>query len=66
LLIAEFQCDVEYIGQREALLGVLPLKETGQIHAGNALRLDWLKICPPVARRMVEDKTSPGRRGGFC
>jgi N-6 DNA Methylase len=55
LLIAEFQCDVEYIGQREALLGVLPLKETGQIHAGNALRMDWLKICPPVARKMVEE-----------
>ena len=50
LLIAEFQCDVRLIGQQEALIDVLPLKKTGQIHTGNALRLDWLKVCPPAIK----------------
>jgi N-6 DNA Methylase len=48
LLIAEFQCDVRMIGQQEARSLVLPLKKTGQITCGNALRLDWLQICPPA------------------
>jgi hypothetical protein len=47
LLIAEFQCNVRFIGQREACLDVLPLHDTGQIVNGNALRLDWLKVCQP-------------------
>jgi len=48
LLIAEFQCDVRLIGQKEAKALVLPLKKTGQIHQGNALRLDWFEVCPPT------------------
>ncbi len=48
LLIAEFQSDVRLIGQKEAKALVLPLKQTGQIHQGNALRMDWLKVCPPT------------------
>ncbi len=48
LLIAEFQCDVRLIGQKEAKALVLPLKKTGQIHQGNALRRDWLEVCPPT------------------
>jgi hypothetical protein len=48
LLIAEFQCDARLIGQKEAWRNVLPLHRTGQIHAGNALRMEWLKICPPA------------------
>jgi len=48
LLIAEFQCDVRLIGQKEAKALVLPLKKTGQIHQANALVVDWLKICPPI------------------
>ncbi|MCF6257359.1 MAG: N-6 DNA methylase [Gammaproteobacteria bacterium] len=52
LLIAEFQCDVRLIGQKEAKALVLPLKKTGQIHQGNALRMDWLEVCPPT--KLVE------------
>jgi hypothetical protein len=48
LLIAEFQCNVRFIGQREACLDVLPLHDTGRIVNGNALRLDWTKVCPPT------------------
>lgn len=47
LLIAEFQCDIRMIGQREAKALCLPLKKTGQIYQGNALLQDWLEICSP-------------------
>lgn len=46
LLIAEFQCDVRFIGQKEAKALVLPLKKTGEIRQGNALRIDWESVCP--------------------
>lgn len=48
LIIAEFQCDVLYRGQQEALSKVLPLDSQNWITCGNALRLDWLAICPPT------------------
>ncbi|GAW34988.1 hypothetical protein RA2_02046 [Roseovarius sp. A-2] len=48
LLIAEFQCDVRFIGQAEARALVLPLHATGNIRQGNALRIDWEEVCPPV------------------
>jgi hypothetical protein len=47
LIIAEFQCDVLYRGQKEALAEFLPLNAENWITCGNALRLDWLLICPP-------------------
>ena len=48
LVIAEYQCDVLYRGQREALAEFLPLDAMNWITCGNALRLDWLKLCPPT------------------
>jgi len=48
LIIAEFQCDVLYRGQKEALAEFLPLDAHNWITCGNALRLDWLTICPPA------------------
>ena len=48
LIIAEYQCDVLYRGQREALKDFLPLDAMNWITCGNALRLDWLKLCPPT------------------
>ena len=48
LIIAEFQCDVLYRGQKEALQNFLPLDAENWITSGNALRLDWLSICPPT------------------
>ena len=47
LVIAEFQCDVLYRGQRLALAEFLPLRDENWITCGNALRLDWLSVCPP-------------------
>jgi hypothetical protein len=48
LIIAEFQCDVLYRGQKDALAEFLPLDTQNWIVCGNALRLDWLNICPPT------------------
>lgn len=48
LIIAEYQCDVTYRGQKEALAEFLPLDAMNWITCGNALSLDWLSICPPT------------------
>jgi hypothetical protein len=44
LIIAEYQCDVRYLGQKEALAEFLPLNTQNWITCGNALRLDWLSL----------------------
>jgi len=48
LIIAEFQCDVLYRGQKDALAEFLPLDAQNWIICGNALRLDWLSVCHPT------------------
>ena len=48
LIIAEYQCDVLYRGQQEALTEFLPLDAMNWITCGNALRVSWLDICPPT------------------
>jgi type II restriction/modification system DNA methylase subunit YeeA len=48
LVIAEYQCDVLYRGQKLALAEFLPLSNENWITCGNALRLDWLSVCPPT------------------
>ncbi|MDO3384924.1 lactate dehydrogenase [Gilvimarinus sp. SDUM040013] len=48
LIIAEYQCDVLYRGQQDALAEFLPLDSQNWITCGNALRLDWLSVCPPT------------------
>lgn len=63
LLIAEFQCNVRHIGQREACLDVLPLHDTGKIITGNALRLDWADVCPPTKRACAVEEDLGGPTG---
>lgn len=48
LIIAEYQSDVLYRGQKLALAEFLPLDAANWIVCGNALRLDWLSVCPPT------------------
>jgi hypothetical protein len=48
LVIAEYQCDVLYRGQKLALAEFLPLRVENWITCGNALRLDWLSVCRPT------------------
>jgi len=43
-----YQCDVLYRGQKDALAEFLPLNSVNWITCGNALRLDWLTVCPPT------------------
>jgi hypothetical protein len=50
LIIAEYQCDVLYRGERLALAEFLPLQKANWITCGNALRLDWLGVCPPTGK----------------
>lgn len=46
LIIAEYQCDVRYRGERLALAEFLPLDGDNWITCGNALEIDWHKIFP--------------------
>lgn len=47
LVIAEYQCNVQYLGPMQARMAFLPLANDNWITCGNALRLDWSAICPP-------------------
>ena len=47
LVIAEYQANVLYLGEQQARLVFLPLSSENWITCGNALRLDWLTVCPP-------------------
>ncbi len=46
LIIAEYQCNVLYIGQMLALQEFLPLEAENWIVCGNALNLEWTSVCP--------------------
>ncbi|KIN66226.1 putative DNA methylase [Sulfitobacter noctilucicola] len=50
LIIAEYQCDVLYRGPKVARDTFLPLDAQNWITQGNALRLDWLDVCPPTGK----------------
>ena len=63
LLIAEFQADCLYLSQQEARAMVLPLHRTGQIKVGNALRENWLEVCPPMQRALAEEQDFGGPTG---
>ncbi len=52
LIIAEFQCDVLYRGQKLALAEFLPLNAENWITCGNALRLDWVSFSPSTGREV--------------
>jgi hypothetical protein len=52
LIIAEYQCDVLYRGQKEALQEFLPLDHENWIVCGNALELDWERLCPSQGSRV--------------
>jgi hypothetical protein len=54
LIIAEYQCDVQYRGERLALAEFLPLDKANWITCGNALQIDWLSVCPPTGKKGVK------------
>lgn len=53
LVIAEYQCDVLYRGQKLALAEFLPLRSENWITSGNALTIDWLSVCPPTGTGVI-------------
>ncbi|MCG8316510.1 MAG: lactate dehydrogenase, partial [Pseudomonadales bacterium] len=52
LIIAEYQCDLMYRGQKLALAEFLPLDAENWITCGNALRIDWLSVCPSTGTKV--------------
>jgi len=50
LIIAEYQCDLLYRGQKLALAEFLPLDTENWITTGNALEVDWLSVCPSTGK----------------
>ncbi|MCA9420768.1 MAG: class I SAM-dependent DNA methyltransferase [Pseudomonadales bacterium] len=50
LIIAEYQCDLLYRGQKLALAEFLPLDTENWITTGNALEIDWLSVCPSTGK----------------
>lgn len=46
LWIAKHQMNSEFKEKFGVSIPLIPLKETGQIHAGNATRVDWKTLCP--------------------
>lgn len=48
LIIAEYQCNVLYRGPTLALAVFLPLSSDNWITCDNALRIDWMSVCPPT------------------
>ena len=62
LVITEYQCDVLYRGHKLALSEFLPLDKQNWITRGNALRSDWLSICPPTCIFRSMSIAIPGRR----
>ncbi|GAA2537213.1 class I SAM-dependent DNA methyltransferase [Microbacterium mitrae] len=46
LWIAKHQMNAEFRAKFGVPIPLIPLKETGQIKAGNATRVDWNEVCP--------------------
>lgn len=46
LWIAKHQMNTEFKEKFNVAIPLIPLKETGQIQAGNATRVDWNTVCP--------------------
>ena len=58
LVIAQFQCDLEYRGRQLALSEALPLSKLNWITCGNALRLNWTQLCPVLGKTTERTSTT--------
>ena len=63
LIITEFQCDVLYRGQQDAITEFLPLQKENWIVCGNALHLDWGRLAP--VEGLTVDVTTQGQDDMF-
>ena len=48
LNIAQYQCDMEYRGRKDAMDNFLPLDSKNWVFQGDSLTVDWLSLCPPT------------------
>lgn len=53
LWIAKHQMNREFKEKFGVEIPLIPLKETGQIRAGNATRIDWNEVCPNDGRSEI-------------
>lgn len=56
LWIAEYQMNQRFKNLFGEAPKSFPLKDGGHITCGNALRLDWLKVCPPATKSVQKEK----------
>ncbi|MDK8679736.1 DNA methyltransferase [Corynebacterium accolens] len=62
--IAKHQMNREFKEQFGISIPLIPLKETGQIHAGNATRIDWNDVCPNNGTDEIYLIGNPPYKGG--
>lgn len=63
LWIAKHQMNAEFKEKFGVSIPLIPLKETGQIRAGNAARIDWNKICPNDGESEIYLISNPPYKG---
>src|SRR5207244_7228101 len=64
LWIAKHQMNAEFKEKFNLSIPLIPLKETGQIHEGNAARVDWGSICPNGGVEEIYLIGNPPYKGG--
>ncbi|MGW6174363.1 DNA methyltransferase [Arthrobacter sp. NPDC055138] len=64
LWIAKHQMNAEFKEKFNLSIPLIPLKETGQIQAGNATRVDWNSVCPNDGTEEIYLIGNPPYKGG--
>lgn len=64
LWIAKHQMNAEFKEKFNLSIPLIPLKETGQIRAGNAARIDWHSVCPNDGIEEIYLIGNPPYKGG--
>ncbi|ANP73544.1 DNA methyltransferase [Cryobacterium arcticum] len=64
LWIAKHQMNQEFLAKFRVDLPLIPLKETGQIHRGNAARIDWQQVCVNSGNEEIYLIGNPPYKGG--
>jgi len=63
LWIAKHQMNVEFKDKFGVDIPLIPLKETGHIHTGNACRVDWNEVCPNDGKQEIYLIGNPPYKG---
>ncbi|WP_421076894.1 class I SAM-dependent DNA methyltransferase [Microbacterium sp. IO18] len=64
LWIAKHQMNREFREKFRVEIPLIPLKETGQVKAGNAARVDWNEVCPNDGESEIYLIGNPPYKGG--